>query len=216
MATLNGYVKIHRKLIQWGWYQDNVVKGVFLHLLLTASFVDSQWQGITISAGQVVIGTQQMAKDLGFSRQQIRTALNKLKSTNEIAIETTNKYSIITLINWEEYQLCEEVLTTKTTNTLTNEQPTINQQITNNQPHRKNVKNVKKDIYGEFQNVLLTDEEYQKLQDKFSDYQDRIEKLSAYIASKGKKYSSHYATILNWARKDEPKEETKSKWKEFS
>lgn len=58
-----------------------------------------------------------------------------------------------------------------------------------------------KKIYGEFQNVFLTDEEYQKLQDKFSDYQDRIESLSAYVASNSKKYSSHYATILSWDRR---------------
>lgn len=64
--------------------------------------------------------------------------------------------------------------------------------------------------YGEFQNVLLTDEEYQKLQDKFSDYQAKIENLSSYIASKGKKYTSHYATILTWARAEKSKEE--SKW----
>ena len=206
MAELNGFIKIHRKLVQWGWYQDNVVKGVFLHLLLTARFYDGKWMGRTIKAGQVVIGTNQMAKELGFSRQQIRTAINKLKSTNEITTETTNKYTIVTLVNWEEYQTTEEKTTTTSTNTLTNEQPTNNQQITNNQPQLKNDKNDKNDkneyIYGEFKNVLLTADEFEKLKSSFSDYQDRIEKLSSYIASKGKKYKSHYATILNWARKD--------------
>lgn len=56
----------------------------------------------------------------------------------------------------------------------------------------------KKEKYGEFQNVLLTDEEYHKLEK--SNLLPYIEKLSSYIASKGKKYKSHYATILNWAR----------------
>lgn len=60
----------------------------------------------------------------------------------------------------------------------------------------------KKSIYGEFGNVALTEEEYVKLQTAYPDYQDRIERLSAYIASTGKRYKSHYATILNWARKD--------------
>lgn len=104
MHALNGFVKIHRKLLQWGWYQDNAVKGVFLHLLLTARFDNGIWMGKEIKAGQVIIGTEQLAKDLGFTRQQIRTALNKLKSTNEITIQPTNKYSIITLVNWSEYQ----------------------------------------------------------------------------------------------------------------
>jgi Asp-tRNA(Asn)/Glu-tRNA(Gln) amidotransferase C subunit len=56
--------------------------------------------------------------------------------------------------------------------------------------------------YGEYQNVLLTDEELEKLKTEYSDYAERIERLSSYVASTGKKYKSHYATIRNWARKD--------------
>ena len=56
--------------------------------------------------------------------------------------------------------------------------------------------------YGEYNNVLLTDEEYQKLSAEYSDLAERIERLSSYVASTGKKYKSHYATIRNWARKD--------------
>ena len=57
--------------------------------------------------------------------------------------------------------------------------------------------------YGMYENVLLTDEDYQKLQEEFPhDYSVRIERLSEYIASTGKKYKSHLATIRAWARKD--------------
>ena len=56
--------------------------------------------------------------------------------------------------------------------------------------------------YGEYKNVLLTDEELDKLKTEYSDFEERIERLSGYIASKGDKYRSHYATIRNWARKD--------------
>ena len=59
-----------------------------------------------------------------------------------------------------------------------------------------------KKAYGEFENVLLTDEEYNKLQNQFTDLAQRIERLSLYIESKGAKYKSHYATLLSWARKD--------------
>lgn len=57
--------------------------------------------------------------------------------------------------------------------------------------------------YGEYNNVLLTDEELDKLKDEYIDWQDRIENLSSYVASTGKSYKSHYATIRNWARKDQ-------------
>jgi len=58
--------------------------------------------------------------------------------------------------------------------------------------------------FGSFNNVKLTKEEHQKLILKFgeSDANRRIETLSEYISSKGRKYHSHYATILTWARKD--------------
>ena len=68
-------------------------------------------------------------------------------------------------------------------------------------PDKKPVKHK----YGEYQNVLLTEDELQKLKTEYSDYQQRIENLSSYVASTGKSYKSHYATIRNWARKDQQK-----------
>lgn len=57
--------------------------------------------------------------------------------------------------------------------------------------------------YGSYKNVLFTDEEYAKLQAEYpTDYSERIERLSEYIASTGKSYKSHLATIRSWARKD--------------
>ena len=56
--------------------------------------------------------------------------------------------------------------------------------------------------YGEYNNVLLTDAELEKLQNEYPDYKEKIENLSSYVASTGKSYKSHYATIRNWARKD--------------
>ena len=63
-------------------------------------------------------------------------------------------------------------------------------------------KNIKKEKYGQLQNVALTAEEFEKLKAEYPDYEERIERLSLYIGSKGDKYKSHYATIKNWARKD--------------
>lgn len=66
--------------------------------------------------------------------------------------------------------------------------------------------------YGMYNNVLLTDEEYVRLTEEFPhDYSDRIERLSEYIASTGKKYKSHLATIRSWARKDTSQKPTATK-----
>ena len=74
---------------------------------------------------------------------------------------------------------------------------------------------IDKNRYGEFNNVLLTEEEYHKLEE--SNLLPYIEKLSSYIASKGKKYKSHYATILTWSRGDKKQDKPLPEWfnKEF-
>lgn len=61
--------------------------------------------------------------------------------------------------------------------------------------------------YGEYQNVLLSDDDLNKLQAEFpADWGSRIERLSSYMASSGKSYKNHLATIRNWARRDKPSE----------
>lgn len=89
-------------------------------------------------------------------------------------------------------------------------QPNGNQMATENRIDKIRLDKINKEKYikrkyGSFENVELTDEEYQKLKDQFQDYESKIEALSSYIASKGVRYKSHYATILNWSRKDQEK-----------
>jgi predicted phage replisome organizer len=62
--------------------------------------------------------------------------------------------------------------------------------------------------YGEYQNVLLSDEDLAKLKTEFPDWEARIERLSSYIAQSGKSYKNHLATIRNWARKDKESEKS--------
>lgn len=67
----------------------------------------------------------------------------------------------------------------------------------------KNKKEIIKEKFGEFENVLLSADEFQKLKSKLgSETEGYIERLSSYIASSGKRYKSHYATILSWTQKD--------------
>ena len=63
--------------------------------------------------------------------------------------------------------------------------------------------------YGEYQNVLLSDEEIAKLQNEFpADWQERIERVSSYCKSTGKSYSDYLATIRNWARRESKQSKT--------
>ena len=90
-----GFIKLHRKTLDWEWSSKPLTMAIFVHLLLKANHQENKWQGITIKAGQIVVGRKQLSADTGLTEQQVRTALNHLKSTSEITIKSTNKYSII-------------------------------------------------------------------------------------------------------------------------
>lgn len=160
-----GYIKLHRKFTKWGWYSDPNTKAVFLHLLLTASWEECEYRGYKIKPGQVVTGRKLLKKELKLSEQEIRTALEHLKSTNEITIKSTNKFSIITIENWGKYQLGESGPTSKSTSNLTNNQPTTN--------HIKESKEYKK-VWGQpdFDSVLSLFKErgYKSNPQRFFDY----------------------------------------------
>ncbi len=77
----------------------------------------------------------------------------------------------------------------------------------NQKPKTRNKKEINKESFGEFENVLLSKQELNKLKTRLGEESDRyIERLSNYIASSGKRYKSHYATILTWAEKDKQSE----------
>lgn len=149
MQSINGFVKLHRKLLQWGWYKDHVVKDLFLHLLLTANFEETEWQGLTLHAGDLVTSYKSLSADLGFSEQQIRTALQKLKTTKEITCKSTNKFTVITVVNWGNYQFVDYCVNTQSNIPITNEQQTNNIQITTDKEYKNiRIKELSRDTHA--------------------------------------------------------------------
>ena len=95
-----------------------------------------------VKRGQCITGEYKISKNCGLTRGATREAIKRLKSTNEITTTSTNKYTIITVNKWEEYQGGSEKATNRTTNKPTNEQPTNNQRTTTNEEY-KELKEVK-------------------------------------------------------------------------
>lgn len=133
-----GWLKLHRKILAWEWFKDSNTLMVFIYLLCHAQWHDSRYMGHEIKAGQLVTGRKKIAEDLGISEQSVRTSLNHLKSTNEITIKSTNKFSVVTIENWAVYQGDDEE-----TNQQINQQ--ANQQLTNNQPTTNHIQEYKKE-----------------------------------------------------------------------
>lgn len=116
---MEGWISLYKKFVNWEWYQDTNVKSVFIHLLLLASYEDKKWQGRVVKRGQVIISSGNLASDLKLTRQQVRTALKKLQSTEEISIESTNKYLVITIEKYSDYQSALQNNNHQTTNKTT-------------------------------------------------------------------------------------------------
>lgn len=126
---MSGWIKLHRSLLDWEWYNDCNVVYTFMHLLLEANWEDKKWRGITIPRGSLVTSVAKLSESLKLTIQQTRTALSKLKSTNNITITTTNGYSLISIVNYGFYQNSNDELTSETTSEETSEQQTNNKQV---------------------------------------------------------------------------------------
>jgi len=131
-----GFFPIWRKIIDWGWYKDPTTSRVFFHLLLTVNYKKKDYMGHTVLPGQVVTGRKSLSSRLGLGEQQIRTALNRLKSTNEITIENHNKFSIVTLLNYSKHL--------KSTSEPSPHQPAPNHHLTTTNKDKKDNKDKKK------------------------------------------------------------------------
>ena len=104
----DGWLKIYRKLTDWEWYNHSEMVHLFLHLLIKASPVDKTWQGMSVQRGQVVIGRQKLSAETGISERTVRTCLSRLEKSGEIEIKSTNKFSIITICKYGDYQPSEQ------------------------------------------------------------------------------------------------------------
>jgi hypothetical protein len=142
MTNQQGWIKLHRQILEWEWYSDNNCFRLFLHLILKANHKEKRFKGIELKVGSIVTSRDLLARETGLSSQQIRTALTKLISTNEITSVTSSQGTIIQIVSYEKYQV--------STNEITNEQPTNNQQATTN----NNVNKEKKFIPPTFNDVL--------------------------------------------------------------
>lgn len=126
---MSGWIKLHRQILEWEWYSDNNTFRLFMHLILKANHKDRRFKGIELKAGSVVTSRDILAIETGLSVRQVRTSLDKLKTTNEVTIETSSKGTIIQVVKYEKYQL--------TTSEMTNERPTSDQQATINNNVKK-------------------------------------------------------------------------------
>ena len=181
-----GWIKLHRALMDWEWYDDIITRGIFIHCLLRANHTDTNWRGIELKRGQFVTSLKHLAEENGISLQTLRTHLKRLKSTRELTIKSTNKNSIITVCKYESYQSEKSEANTQT-NTQANKQLTSNQQATNiqlttdkNDKNNKNVNN-EKNFFKQKKNELSPDDIEKSLRQFFNENEHIKQRLFANV-----------------------------------
>jgi hypothetical protein len=123
MKDGGNYIKIYRKMLDWEWYSDPFTKSLFLHLLVKANWKKGVWKGITVERGQLITGRQTLAVETGIKESTIERHLKRLQKSGEIEQETNNKFRLITICKYDEYQARENEV----------EQQTDNKRTTNGQ-----------------------------------------------------------------------------------
>lgn len=174
-----------------------------------------------------------LTKEIPYTDEMLATQFNKPISTVRLALKTFEQFGMIEIINnmiflssWEKYQSTDRLATIREKDRerkrrkreaekllpqnsmeiprTSMDVPRLdididkdkNKSISKKSPRHK---------HGEYQNVLLSDDDLDKLKAEFpSDWDQRIQRLSEYMASSGKSYKNHLATIRNWARRDKP------------
>jgi DNA-binding transcriptional MerR regulator len=137
---MSGWIKIHRKFLDWEWFNKSEAVHLFLYMLIKANHKDAKWQGNDVKRGQFISSLGNISNATGISIQQIRTILKKLEKTNEIEVKSTSQFTIVTICKYECYQDENET----TNKPLTNNQQTTNKPSTTN----KNDKKEKNTIYS--------------------------------------------------------------------
>lgn len=190
----DGWIKLHRKFVNWEWIDDTKTLWVFIKCLMLANFEDKKWHGIELKRGSFVTSYENLSsKKAGVSVRGVRTALNHLKTTGELTIKTTNKYTVISINNYDLYQSDDK-------------QTALNRQATDRQPtttkEYKNIRN--KEIYTPptpSKGSVVVSSIAKEMRVSEYDVEQTLAQMEDWLRSKGKTYKDKSAALRNWLRK---------------
>lgn len=143
MADNNGWIKLHRKLLDNPVVmKDSDYLAVWIYLLLNASHTEYPvlfgGKKISLKAGQLITGRKSIASTLGISESKVRRILDLFEIDQQIDRQRSNKNSLVSILNWDKYQIFDQQIDQQATNN----RPTSDQQPTTNK-NNKNIKNIK-------------------------------------------------------------------------
>ena len=134
---MDGWITIYRKIQEKSWYKDSEYVHVWLHLILNANYTNKKiWinsKEVEVKRGQLLTSRKSISDKTGVQQSKIYRVLKRLENEQQIKQQKTNKYTIITIVNYELYQKSEQQNERKVnTNRTTNEQQSEHNIINNN------------------------------------------------------------------------------------
>ena len=139
-TDMEGWIKIHRSIEEWEWEGDPLMYYFWVRLLVRVNYEDTEWKGITVPRGSMITSLANLAHDMHLSVKQVRTYTERLSKRGQIVTETTNKWTLITICKYEDYQGCTE----------TKGQTERKREGTQNVNKRANTTDYDSDSYGAF------------------------------------------------------------------
>lgn len=139
-----GFVKIYRSMLQWEWHDDPITMATWVYCLMRANYATSKWHGEILKPGQFLTSLQHMAKNIGITVNQLRTAIKHLKSTRNITSQRTKQGTLITVENYGLYQSAGDKVTNQITSDVTFKSQTDNKPSTTDKKNKEE-KEIKKE-----------------------------------------------------------------------
>ena len=99
-----GFIKIDRKLLKWGWKDVPEMVALWIEILLQANYQDGEWHGKKYEKGSFPTSVDKLAKATGLSLRQVRTCLERLQQSGEIIVKSTSHGTKIKVVKWAQYQ----------------------------------------------------------------------------------------------------------------
>lgn len=204
---MNGSIALNRQIFDWEWWGDHNVTRLWITILMLANWKDKQWQGKTIKRGSFITSYPSLADATGLSIQQVRTAINKLKSTGEIQQIVTNKYQLIIVVNYEKYQdLSSDDNSQSTDNQQSNNsQITVNQhQLNKGNKGNKDNKGINNSSSLRGQDRLInrmTEEEVEIIFKTYKDADYLIDEVQAEVDKRKRQIKKPFQYVIGYAEK---------------
>ena len=220
MAIPETYIKLSRKILEWGWFTDPATLTVWIFILISANISDREFHGIPVKRGELITSCQTVAKTCGLTESKVRTAFRHLIKTGEIIYTPYKKFVHISVVNYDKFQKNQrDEINEKTSQyshseavgkfILTNSSRTYDEQLTNNSRaindtiRNKEVKKERsvceKHAHGIFNNIFLTEDEYHEYSLRVREIDTVIDELSEAVAAEPGKYAK--GDIKAWLNK---------------